>query len=69
MENNLVILPGKVKSLLDPNDWMNNNPVAEDPIMDALNFYAENHEPSVYEKRDFDRRSKWMKNRVRLSRH
>lgn len=53
----------------DPGNWMNYNPVAEDPIMDILNLYADNHEPSVYDKRNFDRRSKWMKNRVRLNRH
>ena len=71
---NAVYSQGKTKkvinlllSSLDPGNWMNYNPVAEDPIMDILNLYADNHEPSVYDKRNFG--SKWMKNRVRLNRH
>ena len=73
---NAVYSQGKIKNVrilsmnsVDPGNWMNYNPVAEDPIMDVLNLYADNHEPSVYDKRNFDRRSKWMKNRVRLNRH
>ncbi|CAG5079313.1 Oidioi.mRNA.OKI2018_I69.PAR.g9222.t1.cds [Oikopleura dioica] len=52
----------------EASNWMNmldyEDPRGSDPLMDAMNMYSEDHIPAVYEKR-----SKWMRNRMRPARH